>query len=84
MRIVVLQVTDTGRYGDTRLNSTDKVKELCECITASMKANEGLGYHAFLFVLTYPFRLTEEEKSASLQSSGSLAERTLFPNMAFS
>ena len=57
-----LQVTDTRGYGDTRLNSTDKVKEFCECITAAMKANEGLGYHAFLFVLTYPFRLTEEEK----------------------
>ncbi|GFR60216.1 immune-associated nucleotide-binding protein 5 [Elysia marginata] len=60
----ILQVTDSQGYGDTRLQSKERVEHLCECMTQAMKANDGRGYHAFLQVMKLGNRLTDEEKDA--------------------
>ncbi|GFS04306.1 immune-associated nucleotide-binding protein 5 [Elysia marginata] len=59
-RVIVI-VTDTQGYGDTRLDSKEKVQNFSKCITAALKANGSAGYHAILFNMRLG-RFIEEDK----------------------
>ena len=67
LTVVVLafpQVVDSRGYGDTHLDKKRKVEDFCKCTTEAMKANDGQGYHAFLWTYKFGCRLTHEEKEA--------------------
>lgn len=57
-------VVDSPGYGDTRLTSKDKVEEFSKCLTNAIKSNDGKGFHAFIHVMKYGNRLSDEEKDA--------------------
>uniref|UniRef100_A0A2C9L9T8 AIG1-type G domain-containing protein n=1 Tax=Biomphalaria glabrata TaxID=6526 RepID=A0A2C9L9T8_BIOGL len=60
---VKIKVVDGPGVGDTRLDKKEAVKDILDKVATAISINPQ-GYHAFLLVLKYGARLTEEEQDA--------------------
>ncbi|KAK0050020.1 AIG protein [Biomphalaria pfeifferi] len=60
---VKIKVVDGPGVGDTRLDKKEAVKDILLKVATAISTNPQ-GYHAFLLVLKYGARLTEEEQDA--------------------